>query len=164
MTTGPGRRVDLAVDVGASEMAVEGFAARETYQRVVKDAIRRANIDDPSGSAFGHRRARAGATVTSPGRRHCSRASNPAPPASPGTCPNLTDQPKRMSPEIATGSGPSPRSGPKASRWPITVAAPGGTAGRPHDKARNRCASIVQLGFCASAGLPSSLPIQRYTS
>ena len=30
--------VDLAVDVGASEIAVEGFAARETYRRVVKDA------------------------------------------------------------------------------------------------------------------------------
>ena len=27
---------DLAVDVGASEIAVEGFAARETYQRVVR--------------------------------------------------------------------------------------------------------------------------------
>jgi phage terminase large subunit-like protein len=34
--------VDLAVDVGASEIAVEGFAARETYQRVAKDALRRA--------------------------------------------------------------------------------------------------------------------------
>ena len=30
--------VDLAVDTGASEIAVEGFAARETYRRVVKDA------------------------------------------------------------------------------------------------------------------------------
>jgi hypothetical protein len=36
--------VDLAVDVGASEIAVEGFAARETYQRVVKDALRRAKL------------------------------------------------------------------------------------------------------------------------
>ncbi len=39
--------VDLAVDVGASEIAVEGFAARETYQRVVKDAIRRAKLNRP---------------------------------------------------------------------------------------------------------------------
>lgn len=38
---------DLAVDVGASEIAVEGFAARETYQRVVKDALRRAKHDRP---------------------------------------------------------------------------------------------------------------------
>lgn len=39
--------VDLAVDVGASEIAVEGFAARETYQRVVKDALRRAKLTRP---------------------------------------------------------------------------------------------------------------------
>ncbi|RFZ13757.1 hypothetical protein VIMS_02855 [Mycobacterium marinum] len=39
--------VDLAVDVGASEIAVEGFAARETYWRVVKDALRRANLKRP---------------------------------------------------------------------------------------------------------------------
>nr|WP_255396769.1 terminase family protein [Mycobacterium sp. 852002-51613_SCH5001154] len=39
--------VDLAVDVGASEIAVEGFAARETYQRVVKDALRRAKLNRP---------------------------------------------------------------------------------------------------------------------
>jgi phage terminase large subunit-like protein len=39
--------VDLAVDVGASEIAVEGFAARETYQRVVKDALRRAKTPQP---------------------------------------------------------------------------------------------------------------------
>ncbi|WKG01381.1 terminase family protein [Mycolicibacterium sp. HK-90] len=39
--------VDLAVDVGASEIAVEGFAARETYQRVVKDALRRAKLPRP---------------------------------------------------------------------------------------------------------------------
>ena len=35
------------MDVGASEIAVEGFAARETYQRVVKDALRRAKHDRP---------------------------------------------------------------------------------------------------------------------
>jgi hypothetical protein len=35
------RAVELAVDVGASEIAVEGFAARETYQRVVNDALKR---------------------------------------------------------------------------------------------------------------------------
>lgn len=39
--------VDLAIDVGASEIAVEGFAARETYQRVVKDALRRAATTHP---------------------------------------------------------------------------------------------------------------------
>lgn len=39
--------VDLAVDVGASEIAVEGFAARETYQRVVKDVLRRAKLNRP---------------------------------------------------------------------------------------------------------------------
>jgi len=33
--------VALAVDVGASEISVEGFAARETYVRVVKDALNR---------------------------------------------------------------------------------------------------------------------------
>jgi phage terminase large subunit-like protein len=39
--------VDLAVDIGASEIAVEGFAARETYRRVVKDALRRAKLNRP---------------------------------------------------------------------------------------------------------------------
>ncbi|MFT9527253.1 terminase large subunit domain-containing protein [Mycobacteroides abscessus subsp. abscessus] len=39
--------VDLAVDVGASEIAVEGFSARETYQRVVKDALRRTATTHP---------------------------------------------------------------------------------------------------------------------
>ncbi|WP_020109602.1 terminase large subunit domain-containing protein [Nocardia sp. 348MFTsu5.1] len=39
--------VDLAVAVGASEIAVEGFAARETYLRVVRDALRRAKLDRP---------------------------------------------------------------------------------------------------------------------
>ncbi len=39
--------VDLAIDVGASEIGVEGFAARETYIRVVKDALRRAKLDSP---------------------------------------------------------------------------------------------------------------------
>jgi phage terminase large subunit-like protein len=39
--------VDLAVDVGASEIAVEGIAARETYRRVVNDALRRTKIDRP---------------------------------------------------------------------------------------------------------------------
>lgn len=33
--------VELAIDVGASEIAVESFAARETYQRVVKEALSR---------------------------------------------------------------------------------------------------------------------------
>jgi hypothetical protein len=37
--------VDLAVDVGASEIAVEGFAARETYQRFVKNALRRTKLN-----------------------------------------------------------------------------------------------------------------------
>lgn len=35
------------MDVGASEIAVEGFAARETYRRVVHDALRRAKLDRP---------------------------------------------------------------------------------------------------------------------
>jgi hypothetical protein len=39
--------VDLAVDVGASLIAVEGFSARETYRRVVNDALRRARLDRP---------------------------------------------------------------------------------------------------------------------
>ena len=39
--------MDLAVDVGSSEIAVEGFAARETYQRVVKDALRRTQTPHP---------------------------------------------------------------------------------------------------------------------
>lgn len=39
--------VDLAVDVGASEVAVEGFAARETYQRVVRNALRRVKLNRP---------------------------------------------------------------------------------------------------------------------
>jgi hypothetical protein len=39
--------VDLAVDVGASEVIVEGFAARETYRRVVTDALRRAKLNRP---------------------------------------------------------------------------------------------------------------------
>lgn len=33
------RAVELALEVGASEIAVESFAARETYQRVVRNAI-----------------------------------------------------------------------------------------------------------------------------
>lgn len=39
--------VDLAVDVGASEIAVEGFSARETYRRVVNDSLRRAKLNRP---------------------------------------------------------------------------------------------------------------------
>jgi hypothetical protein len=39
--------VELAADVGASEIAVEGFAARETYTRVVNDALRRCRIERP---------------------------------------------------------------------------------------------------------------------
>ncbi|NVN51693.1 terminase family protein [Mycolicibacterium hippocampi] len=39
--------VSLAVDTGASEIAVEGFAARETYVRVVKDALSRYKITRP---------------------------------------------------------------------------------------------------------------------
>jgi len=39
--------VELAVDVGASEIAIEGFAARETYTRVVRDALRRYRTDRP---------------------------------------------------------------------------------------------------------------------
>lgn len=39
--------VDLAVDTGASEIAVEGFAARETYVRVVKETLRRKQVARP---------------------------------------------------------------------------------------------------------------------
>jgi hypothetical protein len=39
--------VELAVEVGASEIAVESFAARETYTRMVKQAIERAEVDRP---------------------------------------------------------------------------------------------------------------------
>jgi hypothetical protein len=39
--------VGLAVAVGASEIAVEGFAARETYLRVVREALGRAKLDRP---------------------------------------------------------------------------------------------------------------------
>lgn len=39
--------VDLAVDVGASEVSVEGYSARETYKRVVNDALRRAKLNRP---------------------------------------------------------------------------------------------------------------------
>ena len=37
--------VTLALDVGASEVAVEAFAARETYVRVVREALSRLRID-----------------------------------------------------------------------------------------------------------------------
>ncbi|PVB44280.1 terminase large subunit domain-containing protein [Mycobacteroides abscessus] len=39
--------VQLAADVGASEIAVEGFAARETYVRVVTEALKRAKLGRP---------------------------------------------------------------------------------------------------------------------
>ncbi len=39
--------VKLADDVGASEIAVEAFAARETYTRVVTEALKRAKLDRP---------------------------------------------------------------------------------------------------------------------
>ncbi|OBG00768.1 hypothetical protein A5773_04180 [Mycobacterium sp. 852014-52450_SCH5900713] len=39
--------VELAAGVGASEIAVEGFAARETYTRVVNDALKRYRIERP---------------------------------------------------------------------------------------------------------------------
>lgn len=39
--------VALADEVGASEIAVEGFAARETYTRVVGEALKRARMDRP---------------------------------------------------------------------------------------------------------------------
>lgn len=37
--------VDLALEVGASEIAIEGFAARETYLAVVRDRLRRSEVD-----------------------------------------------------------------------------------------------------------------------
>jgi hypothetical protein len=39
--------VELAADVGASEIAVEGWQARETYTRVVNEALRRYRLDHP---------------------------------------------------------------------------------------------------------------------
>lgn len=39
--------VDLAIDVGATEIGVEGYAARDTYVRVVNDALRRARPERP---------------------------------------------------------------------------------------------------------------------
>ncbi|OBI78918.1 hypothetical protein A5664_17085 [Mycolicibacterium fortuitum] len=39
--------VELAIDTGASEIAIEGFAARETYVRVVKDALSRYQVGHP---------------------------------------------------------------------------------------------------------------------
>lgn len=39
--------VALAEDVGASEISVEAFAARETYTRVVGEALKRARLDRP---------------------------------------------------------------------------------------------------------------------
>lgn len=39
--------VQLADGVGASEIAVEAFAARETYARVVNEALKRAKLDRP---------------------------------------------------------------------------------------------------------------------
>jgi phage terminase large subunit-like protein len=39
--------VELAHSVGASEMVVEAFAARETYTRVVREALARHRIDRP---------------------------------------------------------------------------------------------------------------------
>jgi phage terminase large subunit-like protein len=39
--------VKLAVEVGASAIAVEGFSARETYTRMVRDAIARAEVGRP---------------------------------------------------------------------------------------------------------------------
>jgi hypothetical protein len=39
--------VRLAVEVGASEIAVEGFSARETYSRVVREALGRERVGRP---------------------------------------------------------------------------------------------------------------------
>ncbi|WP_232003024.1 hypothetical protein [Mycobacterium sp. 1245801.1] len=62
--------VDLAVDVGASEIDAEGFSARETYRRVVHDAKRRVELNRPIRVTSWPPRARVGAAVTpSPGRR-----------------------------------------------------------------------------------------------
>lgn len=41
------KAVALAVSAGASEIAVEGFTARETYTRVVREAIGRAKVTRP---------------------------------------------------------------------------------------------------------------------
>jgi phage terminase large subunit-like protein len=65
--------VRLALDVGASEIAVEGFAARETYVRVVREALGRVDAPHPikvtswppkgSGRGGGDSMARAAALV-----------------------------------------------------------------------------------------------------
>lgn len=39
--------VALAIDVGGSEIVVEAFAARETYTRVLREALSRAKVDRP---------------------------------------------------------------------------------------------------------------------
>jgi hypothetical protein len=39
--------VALAADVGASQIVVEAFAARETYTRVLREALNRATVDRP---------------------------------------------------------------------------------------------------------------------
>jgi hypothetical protein len=39
--------VQLAADVGASEIAIEGFSAPETYTRVATEALKRARLDRP---------------------------------------------------------------------------------------------------------------------
>ncbi|KWX25622.1 hypothetical protein AFM11_05165 [Mycolicibacterium wolinskyi] len=41
------RAVQLAVDVGASEIAIEAFAARETYTRLVREVLARMRPDRP---------------------------------------------------------------------------------------------------------------------
>jgi hypothetical protein len=65
--------VELAVDVGASEIAIEGFAARETYVRVAKEALKRVKLNRPirvtswppkgSGRGGGDAMARSGALL-----------------------------------------------------------------------------------------------------
>jgi phage terminase large subunit-like protein len=86
--------VDLAVDVGASEIAIESYSARETYTRVVKEALSRAKTDRPirvtgwppkgTGRGQGDAVARSSALL---------QALETAPPGSPDTCLNLRTPP-----------------------------------------------------------------------
>jgi len=96
------KAVQLAVDVGASAIAdrVEAFAARETYTRVVREALARTKPGRPirvtgwppkgSGRGGGDAVARSAAFVA--GARGPERA------ASPGTCPSWSRRRRRGRP------------------------------------------------------------------
>lgn len=77
--------------VGASEIAVESFAARETYQRVVLDALRSTSSTGPFASPPCPRRRAGGAAATrSPAARRCCKPLRRAPCGSRAICPHLS--------------------------------------------------------------------------